>query len=346
MMSELKLFPQSRGRFRFPLSNLTEYRTQLMGICAIGVILCHAVMPVNGVVLPWLVELFFSLGNQGVDVFFFLSGIGMYYSLQKNISLKEWYVKRLSAIGISYLILAIPFYGWYVTHAGGNILDFLCHLSLIGFWLENFGAWYIAVLLPLYMITPFMGKCIDKSKNRALTTCVFLFGVFFLCWIGRALTTGLWQNLFVRFLRSVPYFLGYGLGKAVREKRNVTWWIFPIFAALFLALTLLPDRISFAYNVLFIPIVMVLCVIARFTFAHVLWLDKVFCWCGKRSLELYLTNIFLPFMLRDIPIWDAVWNKGNYVFYAIVIVLGVAVSQAVYLAKKAILLRFFTRDTV
>lgn len=335
-MNSPRLSSEKRQRWSFPLHMLTEYRTQLMGICAIGVILCHAAMPINGVVLPSLVKLLFSFGNQGVDVFFLLSGISMYYSLQKNPPLGQWYWKRFLAIGVSYLFLAIPFYIWYVADAGGTVLDFFCHLSTIGFWLVNFGAWYLAVLIPLYVVTPFVGRLTNRSKHPMAVSAAVVVSIFLVCLVGTFCTTGLVRNVFARFLRAPAFFVGYGIGKAVQEKKTVTWWLCPGFVVFFLFLICLPNNGGFAYNVLYIPIVMILCVGMQFISAHMRWLDKVFCWCGERSLELYLTNIFLPYMFRDIPIWDAPWNRGNYVFYLLVIGIGVLLSQVAFVIKKKV----------
>ncbi len=333
-MNDLNATEQRKTAHRFQLGWLSEYRLQLMGICAIGVILCHANLSVSGVVLPAVIRLFFSLGNQGVDIFFLLSGIGMYYSLQRGDPLKKWYLKRFCAIGISYILIATPFYIWYVVDKGGTVLDFFGHLFTIGFWVENFGAWYIAVLIPLYAITPFVGNFIDKSKRRKVAVGAIVLGLFFVCLIGRGFSTGVLNNIFARFISAPTYFLGYGLGKAVQEKKSITWWICPIFAVLFFALTIIPNRFGFAYKILYVSLTMFLCVIIRFVYAHVRWLDAVLCWCGKRSLELYLTNIFLPFVLRAFPVWDNPWNKGNYIFYTTVIVLGVLISQGVYKIKN------------
>lgn len=320
-------------KFSFQLGWLSDYRLQLMGICAIGVILCHANLDISNVALPKVVALFWGLGNQGVDVFFLLSGIGMYYSLQRRDPLKRWYLKRFYAIGISYILIAAPFYIWYVIDKSGNVLDFFRHLFTIGFWSENFGAWYIAVLIPLYVITPFVGKLIDKSKRRNVVVGAIVLGVFVVCLVGKAFSSGVLNNVFARFLYTPTYFLGYGLGPVVKEKKRITWWLCPTFLILFFALTTIPNQFSFAYKVLYVPMVMILCVIIRFVYAHMRWLDAVLCWFGKRSLELYLTNIFLPFVLRAIPVWGNPWNNGNYVFYAIVIALGVLISQGVYIVK-------------
>lgn len=63
----------------FNLNLISKYRTELMGISAILILICHAAG--NNVLMPkWLMYLV-AQGSIGVDVFFFLSGMGLYYSL-------------------------------------------------------------------------------------------------------------------------------------------------------------------------------------------------------------------------------------------------------------------------
>ncbi len=67
---------------KFNLNLLTKYRLELMGISAILIILCHSV--VEGVKMPLILSYLLSLGNAGVDIFLFLSGMNMYFSLKKK----------------------------------------------------------------------------------------------------------------------------------------------------------------------------------------------------------------------------------------------------------------------
>ena len=60
----------------FNLKYLSEYRTPLMGIAALMIVICHA--PVYGVSMPAVVAKIVGCGGLGVDVFLFLSGIGCY----------------------------------------------------------------------------------------------------------------------------------------------------------------------------------------------------------------------------------------------------------------------------
>ena len=53
-----------------------------MGFSAVGIIMCHACG--NNVAMPTILWQICSLGQIGVSMFFFLSGMGMYYSLCKK----------------------------------------------------------------------------------------------------------------------------------------------------------------------------------------------------------------------------------------------------------------------
>ena len=59
-------------------NDLSRYRGELMGIAMLFIILFHVYLPRQ--------HAFFGLhrlGNVGVDMFFFLSGIGLWYSWSK-----------------------------------------------------------------------------------------------------------------------------------------------------------------------------------------------------------------------------------------------------------------------
>ncbi len=52
-----------------------------MGIATLMIIACHA--PASGVLMPRVISCLFTLGNYGVDIFLFLSGLGLSYSMNK-----------------------------------------------------------------------------------------------------------------------------------------------------------------------------------------------------------------------------------------------------------------------
>ena len=63
------------------LGELSIFRTELMGISALLILICHLYGYVD---LSVTVQYILSLGNIGVDCFLFLSGVGMWNSLLKR----------------------------------------------------------------------------------------------------------------------------------------------------------------------------------------------------------------------------------------------------------------------
>lgn len=115
---------------RYNLGNLSQYRTPLMGMSIIMILLCHARM--DGAQLPDVVLSILSLGNWGVDIFLLVSGIGMYYSISKkgnNINWEGWILSRLKRVLIPYLILESPFgFGTLYIMALGLRVSFIIFL--------------------------------------------------------------------------------------------------------------------------------------------------------------------------------------------------------------------------
>lgn len=60
-------------------NRIKDYRSQIMGIAAIGVLLVHSNEIVNW---PSVVSKAFGFGGTGVYIFVFLSAIGLYNSLK------------------------------------------------------------------------------------------------------------------------------------------------------------------------------------------------------------------------------------------------------------------------
>ena len=70
------------------VSLLSRYRTYIMGVAMICIMLFHQ---------GWITQplgLFQLYGCHGVDIFFFVSGFGVYFSLQKH-TLWDFYKRRI-----------------------------------------------------------------------------------------------------------------------------------------------------------------------------------------------------------------------------------------------------------
>ena len=164
---------------------INKYRQQLMGLAAIGVILVHS----NGVVAwPSIISFAFGCGGIGVYMFVFLSAIGLYLSLkqEKKSKKKEFYMHRFTRVLLPYLCISVTWYGVKYLIIEQNFVGFLWETSLLSYWFEHKGAWFVAMLIPVYLIFPWFYDWVEtEDRNKkifssliilVITTFVVAFG--------------------------------------------------------------------------------------------------------------------------------------------------------------------------
>ena len=93
---------------------VSKYRTELMGCSILGIILFHWYenCMIHGKSINFILHLF-SLGNRFVEVFLILSGMGLYYSFKKQENIKTFYLRRITKLLPTYLILGIPYWIYF-----------------------------------------------------------------------------------------------------------------------------------------------------------------------------------------------------------------------------------------
>lgn len=108
------------------LNVLSKNRTQLMGIGAIFVLICHSIQHVS---FQPIIMYVISYCNIGVDIFLFTSGMGLFYSLTKlNINQQynikkiiKWYTYRYIRIIIPYLLIMVSLETYTQLVWGGGV---------------------------------------------------------------------------------------------------------------------------------------------------------------------------------------------------------------------------------
>ena len=147
---------------------ISTYRTELMGIATILILLCHAVG--RNVAFPFPLNKFFGLGTCGVDIFFFLSGFGLFYSLKSKsfTGLKEWYKKRYIRIYLPFLFISLVDIIPAIIDNSFSLFNYLYRSSLLSYWTRRNAPWFIATLVPLYAITPFLVKALFYKGKQVL----------------------------------------------------------------------------------------------------------------------------------------------------------------------------------
>lgn len=155
---------------RFELSSISKYRTELMGIAILGVMLGHIT---NLIYHPKILEQFLRLVHT--FGFIFLSGFGLYFSFSKSPFLSNFYVKRIKRVYFPYLIISSGFFILFYIFGKCSFLQILEYLTTLAFWYEGnyYGMWYIAISLFLYLIFPLLyrllfGNCAISPGKRTL----------------------------------------------------------------------------------------------------------------------------------------------------------------------------------
>ena len=134
------------------LANISRFRAQQMGVAMLIIILFHVGLP--------RFDPFFGLrrmGNIGVDIFLFLSGVGLWFSWMKTPSFRHFLMRRYLRVYPAWLLIACLY---YIPRFHGG--DWFAWLDLVlditinwDFWLhDELTFWYIPATMMLYLFAP------------------------------------------------------------------------------------------------------------------------------------------------------------------------------------------------
>lgn len=313
-------------KLSFDLRLLSDYRQILMGVAAIFILLCHA--SGNGVIMPSFLEKICGFGNIGVDMFLFLSGMGLYFSLSKRNehkdSLLKWYLHRYKRIFVPYWLMVIP---WivtklYITNGSFGLENSISSLFAYYYWISGNGAWFVSLIIILYIFAPLL-HIICSCKNDYCNILVSLL----LCFLGGAIrlfTVDIESlQIISRCFDRIPAFIvGVYMGKYVKEGRilNLPLFFLIIVLSVYIYRAFFPNcSIFWIYSV---PLSIILCIVFK-----IIGKNYILEYMGTISLESYLANIFIGNILMGIS-WQVCflefdWGYGNYLEYFLVLTIGI-----------------------
>lgn len=147
---------------------LIRHRAGLMGIAAVMIYFAHAYAFVN---LKGIAASLFSLGNVGVDIFLLLTGFGMAFSFSRRPGLRAFYHKRAVRIGVPFLCLSVPYFLYadffMFASSRATFTRFALDCSSLSYWIFHTGAWYVSMLVPLYLATPLWASFERQFSQKA-----------------------------------------------------------------------------------------------------------------------------------------------------------------------------------
>lgn len=140
------------------LNAISKYRTAVMGIAILGVMIGHCKSEWHVSIFNKLIGVFcYSVFTGG---FLFLSGFGLFFSMSKKPNVSEFYSKRVKRLLIPWFCIGVPYFGLMDIVHNGAWRDFLWHISTLAFWRSgNYsGMWYVSVIVMLYLVYPWFHR--------------------------------------------------------------------------------------------------------------------------------------------------------------------------------------------
>lgn len=134
-----------------PTRYISWHRTELMALAIIGVLCSH-----SKIHFGWLpADRLMLFGQAGVDIFFFVSGFGLFYSSLRKPKLGAYYLRRLLRLLPAFLIVLLIRL-WDMDQLTWE--NYMKQASMLGFWFPSLKwkdfAWFVAAILPLYLLFP------------------------------------------------------------------------------------------------------------------------------------------------------------------------------------------------
>ena len=203
--------------------NLSRYRSELMGLAILWVMLFHS-YEFHFYVLP--LDAFKSIGFAGVDVFILLSAMGLYVSLTKtpereSARISRFFLRRFARILPAYWLVVGLYSLWLILRGRIGWRTALWSLSTLHYWfhISDTFNWYVPAILAFYLLTPFYVRLFRRCPYKGWLTAV----MFPLSYGLYRLSIPLHLNYTEDFICRIPAFaLGILMGHYLMTKQSLT----------------------------------------------------------------------------------------------------------------------------
>ena len=285
--------------------DIIRHRSVWMGAAILWVVFFHIPEILN---VTWLAFMK-QLGYGGVDLCLFASGVGCFFSLQKDPDPGRFIVRRFWRLAPVYLLFMafwIP-WKWFagaltIPNVIGNIfgIQYLTALDL------EFN-WYVSAIIVFYFLAPYLKAFLDAASER---------GKLLMLLVLLVLVIPFWKSgVYIIFVTRLPvFYLGMLFASGAEEERVVRPWQMVLGTVVmglgiwFLkyAFREIPDTL-WRYGVAWVPFVVIappMCVLLS---GGAELLERVpggksvvrfLSWVGGYSFEIYLLHISMVEILE------------------------------------------------
>lgn len=325
----------------FSWSLLSRYRSVLMGIAIIGVMITHFF---DWTATDKVIVYFFKpiTGIVFTEGFLLLSGLGLFYSFKNNSNIYSFFKKRVFRLVIPFIIISAPFYLWQCISKELPWWIFVEKVTSLYYWFwGNDGMWYISVSILLYLLFPVLYKFLFQKNRLAKFKGILLLGLFYGLGIFIFILLPDYWKLIKEGLSQMPMFaigiiLGYMSYNSLHFKREQ--FLFVTLGILAIISNLCGGIVgAFGDGFLRLFCTILLCIL-------LLWLennhnndfyDKIKAmlkWFGNYTLELYILHIFIYIYLKSLI-------DNSFLRSCLAIAIAICVAQPLHNLIKYLLER-------
>ncbi len=277
------------------LADLSRYRGELMGAAIVFIILFHVPLART--------DAFFGLrrcGNIGVDMFLFLSGIGLWYAWTKQPSVTHFYRRRLLRLFPAWLVVSSAYYLQRFDFEAGDYLDLFLDITVNwGFWLhDELTFWYVPAIMMLYLWAPLYMKLIARHPVYRWLPVLMVCWCVIVQWVVPVHQAV--GHIEIFWSRVPIFFLGINCGELVRQDRRIEpagRWLVWITLLMTAAACIWLEQMRhgrfplFAERMVYIPLtVSLLLLLCDFFRIVPAWCSRTCVFLGGLSLEIYLIH--------------------------------------------------------
>lgn len=315
-------------------SKISDQRNPLMGLAAILILVVHASINIDNI--PHALVKILEQGNYGVDIFFFLSGMGLSYSLHKfeakegiitfsSKGIWTWLRSRYKRVLIPYLLITALFSVYCILFEGRSYSYAFLHLSTLAYWLTGIGAWFISTLVILYLFTPFIYCLIYKRKLGIFVA--FIIGIVIMIVCQYEDKEGIIRNIMQGFVRVPAFLLGIAYAPYIMHRTEKSVYFVLMYFVLGVGVTCI---LKYTFPAMYSKWILILPITILFSYliSTIRILEHTASFFGKISLESYLYNIYLSTILlhKSWIVFGLDLSYNHYVEYAVVLILGTVFS--------------------
>lgn len=276
-----------------------------MGIGAIGVVLGH-----NLRWCDW--PMIISLPSRAIaamvftEGFLFLSGLGLFFSFDRDNNVRSFLSKRIKRLYLPYLLILLPFAIINLSCGFSSWKSVVVEATCIPWFFGMGGYWYVSLTLFLYLIYPVVHGVIFKDLKKMLPKwCVLMILLY------TALITMLFyfpeyfSKVEIGLVKAPMFFVGMLFGYMAKNLITIRYF-FPIllvgvilsFGLRFLDFNTITEGISGC--MLRLLCMSTICIIIKNNNQNEGIFIKTTSWFGKYSLEIYLLHMMLHRLLLNI----------------------------------------------